>query len=62
MLTLIKKQPGIRPSGLNRLLHRDHSAGLRNTLVRRGLVRKQRRGAVVRYYPLTPVESRREDK
>jgi len=52
MFSIIKKRPGIRPSELNRLLNREHSAGLRDTLVKRGLVRKVKRGAAVRYYPM----------
>ncbi len=50
-LSIIRKRPGIRPSGLNRLLRRAHSAGLRATLIERGLVRKEKRGSAVRYYP-----------
>lgn len=50
MLKLIKKNPGIRPSELNRLLHRKHSASLRNTLIKRGLVRKVRKGVGLHYY------------
>lgn len=51
MLSLIKKSPGIRPRELNRRLNHEHSAGLRNALIKRGLVRKERKGAAVRYYP-----------
>ncbi len=51
-LSLIRAHPGIRPSELNRLLNRDQSDGLRNTLIRRGLIRKERDGAAMRYYPV----------
>lgn len=51
-LTLIRKHPGIRPSELNRLLHREQSDGLRNTLIKRGLIRKERDGSAMRYYPV----------
>ena len=51
MLSMIRKRPGIRPSELNRRLNREHSASLRETLIKRGLVRKERKGAAVRYYP-----------
>lgn len=51
MLSLIKKEPGIRPFKLNRLLNRDHSASLRDTLIKRGVVKKERQGTVVYYYP-----------
>ena len=52
MLAIIEKKPGIRPMELNRLLNREHSASLRETLIKRGLVRKERKGAAVRYYPI----------
>ena len=52
MLRLIRSKPGIRPKDLNRLMGREHSASLRNTLIRQGLVRKERHGAAVHYYPL----------
>lgn len=50
MLLLIRKNPGIRPSELNRLLNRPHTASLRSTLIRRGLIKKQRIGIAVHYY------------
>ena len=49
-LSLIRKHPGIRPSELNRLLNRGESDGLRNTLIKRGLVRKEKDGSAMRYY------------
>jgi len=52
ILTLIKKKPGIRPAEINRALNREHSAGLRNTLIKKGLVRKERKGNAVFYYPI----------
>jgi hypothetical protein len=51
-LALIRKNPGIRPSELNRLLHRVESDGLRATLIKRGLIRKEVDGAATRYYPV----------
>jgi len=51
MLSIIRKIPGIRPSELNTLLNRAHSWSLRSTLIERGLVRKERKGSTVRYYP-----------
>ena len=50
MLSLIKKHPGIRPSELSRLLKREHSAGLRNALIRRRFVWKKKVGVAVHYY------------
>jgi hypothetical protein len=50
-LSLIRTHPGIRPSELNRLLKRDQSDGLRNTLIERGLIRKEKDGSATRYYP-----------
>lgn len=52
VLSLIRTRPGIRPSEINRLLHRAQSDGLRSTLIKRGLVRKEKDGATMRYYPV----------
>lgn len=51
-LSLIRKHPGIRPSEINRLLNREESDGLRATLIKRGLIRKQKDGSAMRYYPV----------
>jgi hypothetical protein len=51
-LSLIRAHPGIRPSELNRFLTREQSDALRNTLIKRGLIRKERDGSAVRYYPV----------
>lgn len=51
MLSIIRKSPGIRPSELNRRLGLTHSASLRNTLIKRGLVRKEKKGVAVHYFP-----------
>jgi len=50
MLLLIRKQPGIRPSELNRLMNRKHSASLRNTLIRIGLVRKKSYCVIIKMF------------
>jgi hypothetical protein len=50
-LALIRARPGIRPSEINRLLKREESDGLRATLIKRGLIRKEKDGAATRYYP-----------
>lgn len=52
MLLIIRKNPGIRPSELNSRLNRAHSASLRATLIKRKLIRKERKGIAVYYYPL----------
>jgi hypothetical protein len=52
VLSLIRTHPGIRPSELNRLLNREESDGLRNTLIKRGLIRKEKDGSAMRYYPV----------
>lgn len=52
MLSIIKKNPGIRLSELNRLLNRPHSWNLRQTLIKRGLIKKERKGSAVYYYAL----------
>jgi hypothetical protein len=49
-LSLIKTHPGIRPSELNRLLNVGQSDGVRNTLIKRGLIRKEKDGSAMRYY------------
>ena len=51
MLSIIRKNPGIRPREIHKIMELEHSASLRNTLIKRGLVRKARRGAAVHYYP-----------
>lgn len=50
ILSLIGAHPGIRPSELNRRLNLGQSDGLRNTLIQRGLIRKERDGSAMRYY------------
>ena len=52
MLLLIRENPGIRPRELHKRLNIEHSAGLRNTLINMKLVRKERKGTAVYYYPL----------
>jgi len=51
-LALIRARPGIRPSEINRLLNREESDGLRSTLIKRGLIRKEKDGSATRYYPV----------
>ena len=52
MLSIIQKNPGIRASEINRKMKLEHTWNLRSTLIKRGLVRKERIGAAVRYYLL----------
>ena len=51
-LVLIRAHPGIRPSEINRYLKRVESDGLRATLIKRGLIRKEKDGSAMRYYPV----------
>lgn len=51
-LSLIRARPGLRPSELNRLMNRVESDGLRATLIKRGLIRKEKDGSAMRYYPV----------
>ena len=44
--------PGIRPRELNRLMNLDHSASLRNTLIKQGVVEKVKKELAVLYYPV----------
>jgi hypothetical protein len=52
MLSLIRARPGIRPSEINRLLNLEQSDGLRSTLIKRRLIRKEKDGSAMRYYPV----------
>ena len=51
VLHLIQKYPGIRPSEINRRLNLEQSDSARSALIKRGLVRKEKDGSAVRYYP-----------
>jgi hypothetical protein len=51
-LALIRVHPGIRPSEINRLLNRKESDGLRSSLIKRGLIRKEKDRSAMRYYPV----------
>jgi hypothetical protein len=50
MVAIIKRNPGIRPSELNRRLNLEQSDALRDALIRRGLVRKVKDGATTHLY------------
>jgi hypothetical protein len=50
ILELIKKNPGIRPSEINRRLNLEQSDALREALIDRGLVRKVKNGAATHLY------------
>ena len=52
VLALIRARPGIRPSELNRRLKLAQSDAPRAALIKRGLIRKEKDGAAVRYYPV----------
>ena len=51
MLSIIKRKPEIRPSEINRKLGIPHTANLRNTLIKNGLIRKIKKGNAAYYYP-----------
>jgi hypothetical protein len=51
-LSLIRAHPGIRPSELNRRLNREQSDGLRSTLIKRGLIRKEKDGSLSDWPPV----------
>ena len=51
MLSLIRKNPGIRASEINRKLKLEHSWNMRSMLIKKKLVIKRKDKAVVRYYP-----------
>ena len=50
MLSIIQNNPGIRASEINREMQIEHTWNLRSILIKRGLVRKEKQGAAVRYY------------
>jgi Peptidase U49 len=50
VLALIKARPGIRPSEINRRLKLAQSDAPRATLIKHGLIRKEKDGNAVRYY------------
>lgn len=50
MLSIIRKNPGIRLSEINRLLDIPYTWDLRKTLLKSGLIRKEKDGSSVRYY------------
>jgi hypothetical protein len=52
VLALIKARPGIRPSEINRRLKLAQSDAPRAALIRRGLIRKEKAGSEVRYFPV----------
>jgi predicted transcriptional regulator len=49
---IIRDNPGIRPREIHRQLGIAHSGHLRDSLIRDGLVRKEKRGNAVHYYPV----------
>jgi len=51
IFSIIKKNPGIRPSEINLLLGIPHTWNLRKALIKRGLIRKEKHGAAAYYYP-----------
>jgi predicted DNA-binding transcriptional regulator len=50
MLSIIQENPGIRASEINREMSIEHTWNLRSALIKRGLVRKEKKGAAVHYY------------
>jgi len=50
MLTIIRSNPGIRASEINRKMKLDHTWSLRSALIKQGLVRREKKGAAVHYY------------
>ena len=50
ILEIIRSEPGVRPSEINRRLGLAQSDSLRATLIRRGLVRKVKEGQATHLY------------
>lgn len=53
MLSIIQNSPGIRASEINREMNIAHTWNLRSTLIKRGQVRKEKKGAAVHYYVIS---------
>ena len=53
VLFIIQKNPGIRASEINREMNTEHTWNLRSTLIKRGQVRKEKKGAAVHYYVIS---------
>lgn len=51
VLKLIRQNPGIRPRDINKSLGLEQSDALRDTLIKRGQVRKTTKGREVHLYP-----------
>jgi hypothetical protein len=58
MLSLIRKEPGIRPKDLHKKLNLKHSWNLRAVLIKKFLVKKKRVGAAVHYFPMSQNENK----
>ncbi len=50
MIKIIKDNPGIRPSDINRKLKVEHSWNLRKTLINQKYIKKIKKGNEVHYY------------
>jgi len=51
IVAIVRRNPGIRASEINRQLEREQTDHYRSILIDQGLLRKERQGAAVRYYP-----------
>jgi len=51
IVAIVRRNPGIRASEINRKLGREQTDHYRSILIDQGLLRKERQGAAVRYYP-----------
>jgi predicted transcriptional regulator len=51
ILAIVRRNPGTRASEINRKLGREQTDHYRSVLIDQGLLRKERQGAAVRYYP-----------
>ena len=52
MLSIIQKNPGIRASEINLEMKIEQTWNLRSTLIKRGLIHKEKKGAAVHYYAI----------
>jgi len=53
MLAIIRSNPGLRASEISRKMGLEHSWPYRKKLIEQGMVRKEKDGSAVRYYPVS---------
>ncbi len=57
ILSIIRENPGIRASEIYREMSIEHTWNLRSALIKRGFVRKEKKGAAVHYYVIQTLKN-----